>query len=412
MGLRRCPRTTPDLEYLAVVRPRRSRKRPLFGELGYRHHGSLAGDGRRALVRLRRRPVAAGRVSVLRSTSASTTATRPATTTSIFKFNTFVRVHRRRDGLPDDQRRLSHGRPELGPPCPDPIPDGQTYCLKPDEVLIKPDTTTNYEVGLRSLWLDGRLLLNAAVYYIDWNDIQVRRDQRRRRVPITVNGGTAETKGVELTTRWSITDSLELAASMSFNEPQLTSDAPGLVDGADAFDGDRLAGTPEQQGTLLLDYTRPLDNGWTLEADYSLDGRRATCTRRSACATTAKRCRDTPSTARPSAWPAGRGRATPVRRQRLRQVRGDLGAPRSAVHLTSVDRDGRTIAIDSFAHLFPEHAAAAHGGPRVQLPLRSLRRVWARARDRCSREVSARRSEGDVARRSGAHPRGHCARPD
>ena len=31
--------------------------------------------------------------------------------------------------------------------------------LAPDEVLIKPDTTTNYELGLRSLWFDGRLLL-------------------------------------------------------------------------------------------------------------------------------------------------------------------------------------------------------------------------------------------------------------
>ena len=41
-------------------------------------------------------------------------------------------------------------------------------------------------------------------------------------------------------------------------------------DGADAFDGDRLAGTPEQQGTLLLDYQRPLANGWTFNANYSL----------------------------------------------------------------------------------------------------------------------------------------------
>jgi outer membrane receptor protein involved in Fe transport len=46
--------------------------------------------------------------------------------------------------------------------------------------------------------------------------------------------------------------------------------APGLVDGADAFSGDRLAGTPESQGTLLLAYTRPLASGYTLKADYSL----------------------------------------------------------------------------------------------------------------------------------------------
>ena len=58
-------------------------------------------------------------------------------------------------------------------------------------------------------------------------------------------------------------------ASIALNDAQLTRDAPGLVDGEDAFDGDRLSGSPEQQGTLLLDYTRPLDNGWTLNANYS-----------------------------------------------------------------------------------------------------------------------------------------------
>jgi iron complex outermembrane receptor protein len=85
-----------------------------------------------------------------------------------------------------------------------------------------------------------------------------------------VNGSTAESRGIELTTLWSITESLELAASASINESQLSSDAPGLVDGVDAFAGDRLSGTPEQQGTLLLAYTRPLDNGMAIEADYSL----------------------------------------------------------------------------------------------------------------------------------------------
>ncbi|MDH4104725.1 MAG: TonB-dependent receptor, partial [Gammaproteobacteria bacterium] len=139
-----------------------------------------------------------------------------------------------------------------------------------DEVLIQPDTTTNYEVGLRSLWMDGRLLLNAAVYFIDWNDIQILGTSDTGGLPITVNGGKAESKGIELTTRWSITDNFELAANYTFNDAQLSEDAPGLVDGVDAFDGDRLAGAPEQQGTLLLAYTRPLDNGLTVMADYSL----------------------------------------------------------------------------------------------------------------------------------------------
>jgi iron complex outermembrane receptor protein len=187
----------------------------------------------------------------------------------IFKFNTSY------DFTPDVMGYLTvsegyrSGGINLGPVCQEPIPPTQTFCLSEDEVLIRPDTTTNYEVGLRSLLFDGRLLVNAAVYYIDWKDIQVLGTSDVGAVPITVNGGTAESRGIELTSRWSVTDNLELAASVTFNDAQLTSDAPGLVDGADAFDGDRLAGSPEQQGTFLAAYSRPLDIGWTFEADYS-----------------------------------------------------------------------------------------------------------------------------------------------
>jgi iron complex outermembrane receptor protein len=189
---------------------------------------------------------------------------------TIFKFNTSFEI------TPDVMTYLTisegyrKGGLNSGPPCVEPIPDEQSYCLGPDEVLIKPDTTTNYEVGLRSLWLDGRLLLNAALYQVDWDEIQVIGTSDVGEVPIIVNGGTARSRGLELTARWSITDSLELAASFALNDAQLTSDAPGLVDGADAFDGDRLAGTPEQQGTLLVDSARPLANGWTFNASYSL----------------------------------------------------------------------------------------------------------------------------------------------
>jgi outer membrane receptor protein involved in Fe transport len=158
----------------------------------------------------------------------------------------------------------------VGSVCENPLPPGQNVCLTPDEVLIKPDTTTNYEVGLRSTWLDGALLFNAAVYYIDWNDVQVQGRSVNGGVPITVNGSSAESKGIELTTTWNITDAFQVAASYSYNDAKLSDDAAGLVDGADAEKGDRLAGSPQQQGVLLLGWTQPLTSGYTVSADYSM----------------------------------------------------------------------------------------------------------------------------------------------
>ncbi len=187
----------------------------------------------------------------------------------IFKFNTSYDFNEDLLTYLTISEGYRRGGLNSGPPCTGDS-EGQSFCLTDSEVLIKPDTTTNYEAGLRSLWLDGRLVVNAAVYYIDWQDIQVAGTSATGGVPITVNGSAAESKGIELTTRWSITDHLELAANVTFNDASLSEDAPGLVEGVDAFEGDRLAGTPEQQGTLLLAYTRPLGQGLTMTADYSL----------------------------------------------------------------------------------------------------------------------------------------------
>jgi outer membrane receptor protein involved in Fe transport len=260
------PAGTPDLEYLAVSE-RTFEEMALFGEVGYqltdRWQVTVGArwfdyDDQLALE-----------TSFPFFDTVLNDSNKTGDNDAIFKFNTSFKFTPDVMGYLTISEGYRQGGLNSGPPCQDPIPDEQTFCLKEDEVLIKPDTTTNYEVGLRSLWLDGRLIVNAAVYQIDWNDIQVSGTSDVGEVPITVNGGTAETRGIEFSTRWAITDSLGLAASIAFNDAQLTSDAPGLVDGEDAFDGDRLSGSPEQQGTLLLDYTRPLDNGWTLNANYT-----------------------------------------------------------------------------------------------------------------------------------------------
>ena len=62
---------------------------------------------------------------------------------------------------------------------------------------IDPDSITTYELGAKSLFLDGSLLVEGAVFYSDWEGVAVR-------VPITstINGLTnskgTENKGVEV----------------------------------------------------------------------------------------------------------------------------------------------------------------------------------------------------------------------
>ena len=62
----------------------------------------------------------------------------------------------------------------------------------PDEIEYLPDTTTNYEVGVRSQWLDRRLTLNGSVYFVDWQDPLLTSTTVNGNQPITKNGGGAE----------------------------------------------------------------------------------------------------------------------------------------------------------------------------------------------------------------------------
>ncbi|HEX6998546.1 MAG TPA: TonB-dependent receptor [Gammaproteobacteria bacterium] len=154
------------------------------------------------------------------------------------------------------------------PSCPDPLPAGQIVCALPHEVLFDPDQTTNLEVGMHSVLGESGLSLDVAVYTMDWDDIQTVTVTENGSLPIKTNGGGARSRGVELALRGRLAQHWSFSAGYAYNNAELTEDAPGLVDGEDAFAGDRLAGTPEHQGSFYVAYTRPLAGGWALDASY------------------------------------------------------------------------------------------------------------------------------------------------
>lgn len=155
-------------------------------------------------------------------------------------------------------------------PCVLPLPPGQNVCALPDEILIEPDRTTNFEIGVHSTLGGGRTILNAAIYQIDWEDIQTQSTTANGAVPITVNGGEAESEGLEVSFQTQLANGWGFAGAYAYNQAELTSDAPGLVDGDDAFAGDRVSGTPEHQASFSVSHARTLANGWDLDVAYGL----------------------------------------------------------------------------------------------------------------------------------------------
>ncbi|WP_374576163.1 TonB-dependent receptor [Phenylobacterium sp.] len=164
--------------------------------------------------------------------------------------------------------------------CPDPLPTNQIVCALPNEMDYQPDKTENYELGLHSQWFDKRLTLNGDVYYIKWKSPQVDSATQNGLQPITVNGGDAVSKGFEISLAADITPNFTVRGSYAHNVSEFVETTLNLIpyitppgyqstlQYADGEDGDRLPGSPEDQGTLFARYTVPLSNGWDMAFNY------------------------------------------------------------------------------------------------------------------------------------------------
>lgn len=164
---------------------------------------------------------------------------------------------------------------------------GQQYGPNPgdiaqfDERQYGPDKTKNYEVGAKTSWLNGDLVVNGAIFYVEWAEPQVSSATVNANIPITVNAAGAESKGVELQSNWQVTDAFSLRGSYSYSKAELTEDVPFLIRTitppgfGTAFEdgqaGDRLPGAPESQFSLFGTYDVPLaDNrALTFRAGYT-----------------------------------------------------------------------------------------------------------------------------------------------
>ncbi len=156
---------------------------------------------------------------------------------------------------------LTDGDPANDPP--------QSGCIYADQALVRPDTTTNYEVGLRRSWDNERVTFSGTLFHVDWTDIQVAGLTPFSAEPITLNGGGAVSRGVELASAVSLTNALRIRGSWSYTRAELSVDSPGLLDGgADAFKGDRLSGAPWQQGSLLASYGTLVGNDLAFDVQY------------------------------------------------------------------------------------------------------------------------------------------------
>jgi outer membrane receptor protein involved in Fe transport len=145
------------------------------------------------------------------------------------------------------------------------------FASDPALVPYKPDFSKNYEVGVKGQ-ISHRIQYSAAAFLINWKDIQIQIPAPISGIPTLVNGGTAVSKGIELSANAAITSQLSATLGYTFTDAHLT-ESFSVRAGYNGNDGDRLPGVPRQSILAALDYNQPLSWGNTPSSvDFRVDG--------------------------------------------------------------------------------------------------------------------------------------------
>ncbi|WP_242129324.1 TonB-dependent receptor [Sphingobium sp. Sx8-8] len=119
------------------------------------------------------------------------------------------------------------------------------------------DTTRTYEVGLKGELASGVIKYDLSAYYIDWRDVQLQvRDPNNAALQYTINGGSAESKGIEFSLDVKPWRGFVVSGWVAYNEAQLSQVPANLVITARA--GDRLPYSPKWSGNVSVEQSFPL----------------------------------------------------------------------------------------------------------------------------------------------------------
>lgn len=132
--------------------------------------------------------------------------------------------------------------------------------------VVKPESNTNYEMGLRWQLLDGRANLNLTGFWMNYADLQVNTSETIGGAPTTsfANVGSARIRGVEAELSAMLTENDRIDGYFTYLDALITRwpNAPDPLRGADfTFDaaGNRLPSAP--QSTFRLSYFHIFDLG-------------------------------------------------------------------------------------------------------------------------------------------------------
>ena len=130
------------------------------------------------------------------------------------------------------------------------------------ETPLDPELATQIELGIKSQWFDDRLRVNAVLFDIDYEDLQVFHSVG---LEVFVDNAEATSKGAELEVIALPVEGLELSASYSYLDASYDEFLSGGVDNS----GNQLTRAPKNAYTLSSSYSMPVGDAGQL--NFRLD---------------------------------------------------------------------------------------------------------------------------------------------
>jgi len=145
-------------------------------------------------------------------------------------------------------------------------------------LYVEPEQLDNYEIGAKTEWLDGRLVVNAAAFLIRVKDQQFSTVALINGVPQTAYQGIgkSDAEGFELDGRLVITDNWSASAGIAYSSQEYTNNfVPTDTNLVNLFNGETFKGKsamslPEWTGYVSSQYVQPIKAGMELVFDGSV----------------------------------------------------------------------------------------------------------------------------------------------
>ncbi|KAF1024093.1 MAG: putative TonB-dependent receptor BfrD [Paracidovorax wautersii] len=146
-------------------------------------------------------------------------------------------------------------------------PSAEMFALTAANAALKPERTTNYEVGAKLDWLDGALSTTASLFQLERTDIKTTDPAAPTQlIPV----GTQRTRGLELSATGELRPGTQAWLSYAFLDTRITQST--ATDAGQPVQGKRATLTPRHSLSLWL--TQAVGGDWTVGGGASYVGDR------------------------------------------------------------------------------------------------------------------------------------------